>query len=156
MLGWYSHRNRMGMGWDGIGWKLFSCPTTSYHPFTITQLSDTSTIPYHPPQLLPSHPTHHDKTSYTIPIPSQYHPIRITSVPCTYQHNSRNLLTDVQNLLKFLRQEVQKRGLGRALDDVEKICLLLDPSLEVPLHGRLFKRRKRSPQRSARSGGVQV
>ena len=55
------------MKWDG---NLYFCPTTSDHPITITQLSDTSTIPYHLPQLLPSHPTHHDKTSYhpnTIP-----------------------------------------------------------------------------------------
>ena len=105
-----------GMGWDG---NLYFCPTTSFHPITITQLSDTSTIPYYFPQLLPYHPTHHDKTSY--------HPIRIMSVPCTYQHNSRNILTDVQDLLKILVQDFQKRGLGRALDDVEKIVLLPGP-----------------------------
>ena len=55
------------MGWDG---NFYFCSTTSYHPITITQLSDTSTIPYHLPQLLRSHPTYHDKTSYhpnTIP-----------------------------------------------------------------------------------------
>ena len=38
-----------------------------------------------------------------------------------------DLLTEVQDLLKILVQDFQKRGLGRALDDVEKICLLLDP-----------------------------
>ena len=38
-----------------------------------------------------------------------------------------NLLAQVQDLLKILVQDFQKRGLGRALDDVEKICLLLDP-----------------------------
>ena len=39
-----------------------------------------------------------------------------------------DLLTEVQDLLKILVQDYfQKRGLGRALDDFEKICLLLDP-----------------------------
>ena len=38
-----------------------------------------------------------------------------------------DLLTAVQDLLKSLVQDFQKRGLGRALDDVRKICLLLDP-----------------------------
>ena len=33
----------------------------------------------------------------------------------------------VQDLLKILVQDFQKRGLGRALDDVEKIFSLLDP-----------------------------
>ena len=69
--------------------------------------------------MLPSHPTHRDKTSY--------HPICITFVPRTYQDNIRNLLTDVQDLLKILSQDFQKRGLGRSLDDVEKVSLLLDP-----------------------------
>ena len=73
--------------------------------------------------MFPSHPTHHTIKN----LPSQYHPICITSVPCTYQPNSRNLLTDVQNLLKILSQDFQKRRLGRVLDDVENICLLLDP-----------------------------
>ena len=69
--------------------------------------------------MLPSHPTHRDKTSY--------HPICVTFVPRTYQHNIRNLLTDVQDLLKILSQDFQKRGVVRALDDVEKVSLLLDP-----------------------------
>ena len=37
------------------------------------------------------------------------------------------LLTEVQDLLKILLQNFQKKGLGRALDDVENICFLLDP-----------------------------
>ena len=36
-----------------------------------------------------------------------------------------DLLTKVQDLLKVLVQDVQNRGLGRTLDDVEKVCLLL-------------------------------
>ena len=38
-----------------------------------------------------------------------------------------DLLAEVQDLLKILVQGFQTRGLGRVLDDVEKICLLLDP-----------------------------
>ena len=38
-----------------------------------------------------------------------------------------DLLAEVQDLLKILVQYFHKRGLGRALDDVENICLLLDP-----------------------------
>ena len=41
-----------------------------------------------------------------------------------------DLLAEIQNLLKILVQDFQKRELGRALDDVEKICLLLDPRLK--------------------------
>ena len=66
------------MGWDG---NLYFCPTTSYHPITITQLSDISTKPYHLPQLLPSHPTHHDKTYYhPNPIPSVSHVLYLSHV----------------------------------------------------------------------------
>ena len=38
-----------------------------------------------------------------------------------------DLLAKVQDLLKILVQDFQKRGLGLALDGVEKICLLLYP-----------------------------
>ena len=59
------------MGWDG---NLHFCRTTSYQPITITQLSDTITIPCHLPQLLPS--IQHPMTKLlTIPIPS--HPYHI-------------------------------------------------------------------------------
>ena len=37
------------------------------------------------------------------------------------------LLAEEQDLLKILVQDFQERGLGQALDDVENICLLLDP-----------------------------
>ena len=172
------------MEWDG---NLYFCPTTSYHPITITQLSDTSTIPYHLPQLLPSHPTHHDKTFYhpnTIPSVSHlshvhtntivYHPkpsIRslLRDVPTRLPARTKaiqggrhafvdkaindlavletslsldtqeirsldpydgprtatavaDLLSEVQDLLNILEQDFPKRGLERALDDVEKIA----------------------------------
>ena len=38
-----------------------------------------------------------------------------------------DLLTEVQDLVKILVQDFQKRGLGRALNNVEQICLLIDP-----------------------------
>ena len=38
-----------------------------------------------------------------------------------------DVLTEVKDLLEIMVQDVQKKGLGRALDDVEQICLLLDP-----------------------------
>ena len=120
--------------WDGIRWdgNLFSVPP----PVTIPSPSPNFLIPapIHTISRKCSHPTQH--TMINLLTPSQYHPntIPIPShpyhiCPITYQHNSRNLLTDVHNLRKILRQDVQKRGLGRpwALDDVEKICLLLDP-----------------------------
>ena len=74
------------MGWDG---NLYFCPTTSYHPITIIQLSDTSTIPYHlPPQLFPSHPTHHDKSSYhPNVIPSVSHLLHVRTNILVYQPN---------------------------------------------------------------------
>ena len=43
-----------------------------------------------------------------------------------------DLVTEVQDLLKILVQDFQRRGGGlrRALDDAENICLLLDPLLK--------------------------
>ena len=84
-----------GMGWDG---NLYFCPTTSYRPITITRFSDTSTIPYHLPQLLPSHPTHHDKTSYhpnTIPSVSDLSHVHTNTIVYHPKPSIRSLLRDV-------------------------------------------------------------
>ena len=83
------------MGWDG---NLYFYPTTNNHPITITQLSDTSTIPYHLPQLLPSHPTHHDETSYhpnTIPSVSHLSHVHTNTIVYHPKPSIRNLLRDV-------------------------------------------------------------
>ena len=50
-----------------------------------------------------------------------------TMAPARQRPCVADLLTEVKDLLKNLVQAFQKRGLGRALEDVEKICLLLDP-----------------------------
>ena len=107
------------MGWDG---NLNSIPPLVTIPSPTPNFLIPS--PYYTISRNCSHPTQHTMIKL---LTIQYNPIRITSIPCTYQQNSRNLLTEVQDLLKILVQDFQKRGLGRALDDVEKICLLLDP-----------------------------
>ena len=81
---------------------LFSCPTTSYQPITITQRSDTSTIPYHRPQLLSSHPIHHDKTSChpnTIPSVSHVSHLHTNTIVHHPKPSIRSLLRDVSTRL---------------------------------------------------------
>ena len=82
--------------------NLYFCTATSYHPITITQLSDTSTIPYHLPQLLPSHLTHHVKTSYhpnTIPSVSHMSHVHATTTVYHPKSSIRSLLREVPTRL---------------------------------------------------------
>ena len=93
------------MGRDG---NLYLCPTTSYRPMTITQLSDTSTIPYHLPQLLPSHPTHHDETSYhlnTIPSVSHLSHVHTNTIVYHPKPSIRSLLRDIPTRLQVCSQQ---------------------------------------------------
>ena len=58
-----------------------------------------------------------------------------------------DLLAEVPDLLKILVQDCQKRGLGRTLDDAEKIFLLIDPRFKslctaVCLNGGNYLRTK--------------
>ena len=120
MLRWYSHRNGMGMGCDGMETFTYvplpvtiPSPSPNFlipapyhtisrncsHPTQHTMINlFTIPIPYHLPQLLPSHPTHHDKTFYhpnTIPSVSHLSHVHTNTIVYHPKSSIRSLLREV-------------------------------------------------------------
>ena len=112
------------MGWDGIE-TFISVPP----PITIPSSSSNFLIPapYHTISPNCSHPTHHAMIKNFLP--SQYHH---TSASHLSHVHTNTIIVEIHTHRSTGSTEdsgarLPEKGAGRALDDVEKIFLLLDP-----------------------------